>query len=166
MERRLCSRAMERFWLFVHLVGMAGFLTAHGVSMFAMFQLRGVGTDRDRVFDLCDRSKRSIGPMYLSTGLLVLGGVMGGIAGEWFGDGWLWVSILVLLATMAAMSSITTPYMKKLRDGCTRWHDGSYTLSDEDLREALEGPIVPLTTAVGSLGFLIILYLMVYKPGA
>jgi cytochrome bd-type quinol oxidase subunit 2 len=157
---------MARFWLFMHLVGMAGFLAAHGVSMFAMFQLRAVGADRDRIFDLCDRSKRSVGPMYVSTGLLLLGGVAGGIVGKWFGDAWLWVSILVLLATMAAMSSIATPYMKKLRDGCTRWHDGSYTLSDEDLRAALDGPIISITAAVGTLGLLLILYLMVYKPGA
>jgi cytochrome bd-type quinol oxidase subunit 2 len=156
---------MQRFWLFVHVVGMAGVLTSHGVAVFAMFQLRATGGDRERIFDLCERSKRSVAPMYASLGLLLLGGVAGGIVGMWFGDAWLWASILVLLATMAAMSSITTPYMKKLRDGCTRWHDGTYTLSDEDLRAALEGPVIPITTATGTLGLLIILYLMVYKPG-
>jgi hypothetical protein len=156
---------MERFWLFVHLVGMAGFLAAHGVSMFAMFQLRSVDGDRNTIFDLCDRSKRAVGPMYVSTALLLIGGVAGGIAGKWFGESWLWISILVLLATMAAMSSITTPYMKKLRDGCTRWHDGSYTLTDGELRAALDGPIISITAGVGTLGLLIILYLMIYKPG-
>ena len=157
---------MERFWLFVHLVGMAGFLMAHGVSTFAMFQLRSVNGDRDQIFELCERSKRAVAPMYVSTGLLLVGGVAGGIAGKWFGEAWLWVSIFVLLVTMAAMSSITTPYMKKLRDGCTRWHDGSYTLSDEDLQAALDGPVISMTAGVGTLGLLIILYLMVYKPGA
>jgi hypothetical protein len=157
---------MGEFWLFLHLVGMAGFLATHGVSMYAMFQVRAVDGDRDKIFDLCELSKRSVPPMYMSTALLLVGGVAAGIQGKMFGRSWLWISILVLLATMAVMSSVSTPYMKKLRDGCTRWHDGSYTLNDEELGAALSGPITSITAAVGTLGFLLILYLMVYKPGA
>ena len=157
---------MGEFWLFLHLVGMAGFLATHGVSMYAMFQVRAVDGDRGKIFDLCELSKRSVPPMYMSTALLLVGGVAAGIQGKMFGRSWLWISILVLLATMAVMSSVSTPYMKKLRDGCTRWHDGSYTLSDEELGAALSGPITSITAAVGTLGFLLILYLMVYKPGA
>lgn len=159
-------RPMLSFWIFLHLVGMAGFLTTHGVSMYAMFEVRAVQGDRRRIFDLCLLSKRTVGPMYISTGLLVVGGVAAGLQGHMFGQSWLWISILVLLATMAMMSSVATPYMKKLRDGCTVWHDGTYTLSDEELRTALTGPITIITSAVGTLGLLVILYLMVYKPGA
>jgi hypothetical protein len=157
---------MLEFWLFLHLVGMAGFLATHGVSMYAMFQVRAVDGDREKIFGLCELSKRTVPSMYVSTGLLLVGGVAAGIQGKMFGQSWLWISILVLLATMAVMSSVSTPYMKKLRDGCTRWHDGSYTLSDEELGTALAGPITSITAAVGTLGFLLILYLMVYKPGA
>ena len=157
---------MRSFWILVHLVGMAGLLATHGVSMYAMFQVRAVDSDRDRIFDLCQLSKRTVAPMYLSTGLLLLGGVAAGLVGRMFGQSWLWISILVLLATMAMMSSVATPYMKKLRDGCTVWHDGTYTLSDEDLRAVLEGPVSTITAAAGTLGLLVILYLMVYKPGA
>jgi cytochrome bd-type quinol oxidase subunit 2 len=157
---------MAEFWLFLHLVGMAGFLAAHGVSMYAMLQVRTAGTDRAQIFELCQLSKRTVPPMYVSTGLLVVGGVAAGIQRDMFGESWLWISILVLLATMAMMSSVATPYMKKLRDGCTRWHDGTYALSDEDLHATLAGPVTMLTSAVGTLGLLVILYLMVYKPGA
>jgi hypothetical protein len=154
------------FWMFLHLVGMAGFLATHGVSMYAMFQVRGMDGDRDKIFDLCLLSKRTVGPMYISTGLLIVGGVAAGLKGRMFGQSWLWVSILVLLATMAMMSSVATPYMKKVRDGCTLWHDGTYTLSDDDLQAALDGPVTTITTAVGTIGLLAILFLMVYKPGA
>ena len=156
---------MLEFWAFLHLVGMAGFLAAHGVSMYAMFQVRTVDGDRERIFELCDLSKRTVPSMYASLGLLLVGGVAAGIQGKLFGQSWLWISILVLLATMAAMSSMATPYMKKLRDGCTRWHDGSYTLSDEELTSMLTGSVTTITAAVGTLGLLVILYLMVYKPG-
>lgn len=157
---------MLSFWIFVHLVGMAGFLATHGVSMYAMFQVRAVDADREKIFDLCLLSKRTVAPMYISTALLVVGGVFAGLEGHRFGESWLWISIGVLLATMAMMSSVATPYMKKLRDGCTRWHDGTYTLDDEDLRATLDGPITMLTAAAGAVGLLVILYLMVYQPGA
>ena len=49
---------MLEFWLFLHLVGMAGFLATHGVSMYAMFQVRAVDGDRDKIFDLCVFSLR------------------------------------------------------------------------------------------------------------
>jgi phage shock protein PspC (stress-responsive transcriptional regulator) len=157
---------MLSFWIFLHLVGMAGFLATHGVSMYVMFQVRGMEGDRDKIFDLCLLSKRTIGPMYLSTALLVVAGVAAGIQAHRFGESWLWISIAVLLATMAMMSSVATPYMKKLREGCTVWHDGTYTLSEDELRAALAGPITLITAAVGTVGLLLILYLMVYKPGA
>jgi hypothetical protein len=56
--------------------------------------------------------------------------------------------------------------MKRLREGCTRWSDGSFTLSDEDLRATLDGPATAITAASGGIGLLVILYLMVFKPGA
>lgn len=159
-------RTMLSFWILVHLVGMAGFLATHGVSMYAMFQVRTVDGDRDKIFDLCLLSKRTVGPMYGATGLLLVGGIAAGLEGHRFGQSWLWISIAVLLATMAMMSSVATPYMKRLRDGCTRWHDGTYTLSDEDLSAALRGPVTLITAAAGAIGLLVILYLMVYQPGA
>jgi hypothetical protein len=153
------------FWVFLHLVGMAGFLTAHGVSVWVIFEIRDVEGDRDKILDLCDLSKRTIAPMYLSTALLLVGGVAAGIQGHWFRGWWLWVSVLALLATMAMMSSVATPYMKRIRDGCTRWHDGTFTMSDEELQAALGGPITTIISAVGTVGLLVIVYLMVYKPG-
>lgn len=156
---------MYDFWVFLHLVGLAGFLTAHGVSVWAMFEVRGIRGDRERILDLCDLSKRTVPPMYVATALLLVGGVAAGIQGRWFSGWWLWVSVVVLLVTMAVMSSVATPYMKRLRDGCTRWHDGTYTMSDDELQAALTGPVTTIVSAVGTLGLLVILYLMVYKPG-
>ena len=36
---------MYRFWVFLHLLGMAGFLVSHGVSMAALFQVRAAGPE-------------------------------------------------------------------------------------------------------------------------
>jgi|SRR5512134_148936 cytochrome bd-type quinol oxidase subunit 2 len=157
---------MYRFWVFVHLVGVAGFLVTHGVSMWALFAVRAVDGDRDRILEWCETSKRTTMPMYISFGLLLLGGVAAGIDGALFADWWLLGSLLLLLVLTALMSVVATPHMKRLREGCTRWADGTYTMSDDELRAALEGPATMITAASGSVGLLAILSLMVFKPGA
>ena len=153
---------MYRFWVLVHLVGVAGFLVTHGISMWALFAVRAVDGDRDRILDWCETSKRTTMPMYISFGLLLLGGVAAGIDGALFADWWL----LLLLVLTALMSVVATPHMKRLREGCTRWADGTYTMTDDELRAALEGPATTITVTSGSVGLLVILYLMVFKPGA
>ncbi|MEZ0235083.1 MAG: hypothetical protein ACAH81_09075 [Actinomycetota bacterium] len=157
---------MYRFWVFVHLVGVAGFLVTHGISMWALFAVRAVDGDRDRILDWCETSKRTTMPMYISFGLLLLGGVAAGIDGALFADWWLLGSLLLLLVLTALMSVVATPHMKRLREGCTRWADGTYTMTDDELRAALEGPATTITVTSGSVGLLVILYLMVFKPGA
>ncbi|MGZ8582679.1 MAG: hypothetical protein ACXWXN_05080 [Actinomycetota bacterium] len=157
---------MYRLWVLMHLVGVAGFLAAHGVSMYAMLAVRAADHDRERILEWCEASKRITMPMYLSFGLLLLGGVAAGIDGALFAQWWLLGSLLLLLLLTASMSVVASPYMKRLREGCTRWADGSYTMSDEELRATLGGPATTITAATGGLGLLVILYLMVFKPGA
>jgi hypothetical protein len=157
---------MYRLWVFVHLVGVAGFLVTHGVSMWAMFAVRSVGGDRERILEWCETSKRAVMPMYISMGLLLLGGVAAGIDGSLFADGWLLGSLALLVVLTAVMSLVATPHMKRLREGCTRWSDGTYTLDDDGLRAALDGPATAIIAATGGIGLLVILYLMVFKPGA
>ncbi len=158
--------AVYRFWVFVHIVGVAGFLVTHGVSMAALFQIRAAMGDRDRILSICESSKRMNRPMYLFTLLLLAGGVAAGIDATVFDEWWLWGSLLVLVVTMAVMSFTATPYMKKVREGCTRWADGTYVLSDDELGATLRGPMTMVISLTGGLALLIILYLMVFKPGA
>lgn len=157
---------MYRVWVFIHLVGVAGFLVTHGVSMWALFAVGAVDGDRDRILEWCETSKRTTMPMYMSFGLLLLGGVAAGIDAALFADWWLLGSLLLLLVLTAMMSVVATPHMKRLREGCTRWADGTYTMSDDELRAALDGPATTITVASGSVGLIAILYLMVFKPGA
>lgn len=158
--------AMYRFWVFLHLVGMAGFLVTHGVSMAALFQVRAAGGDRDRILAICEGSKRMTRPMYLFTILLLVGGVAAGIDATAFDEFWLWGSLLILILTMGAMSFTATPYMKTVREGCTVWADGTYPLSDEQLDATLRGPMTMIVTLTGSAALVAILYLMVFKPGS
>lgn len=157
---------MYRFWVFVHLVGVVGFLLTHGVAMWTMFAVRAVGKDRERILDRCETSKATTMPMYISFGLLLLGGIAAGIDGALFAEWWLLGSLLLLLALTASMSMIASPYMKRLREGCTRWADGTFMMSDEELEAVLAGPATMITAASGSIGLLTIVFLMVFKPGS
>ena len=74
----------------LHPSGRRGrFLVTHGVSMWALFAVRAVDGDRERILEWCEASKRTTMPMYISFGLLLLGGVAAGIDGALFADWWL-----------------------------------------------------------------------------
>lgn len=158
---------MDELWVFLHVLGVALFLLFHGVQVWALFALAPALPDRERIFDRAEQSRMAITPMYVSLGVVALAGVFAGIAGSWFSRGWwLWGSIGVLLATIGAMSAMAGPFMRKVREATTRWVDGSYPVSDEDLARMLRGPMPRTIAAVGIAGLALILWLMVYKPGA
>ena len=157
---------MTDLWVFLHIVCVALFLLFHGVQMWAMFSLEPALPDREKIFDRAEQSRMVSTPMYVSLGLLVLFGVIAGIDGDWFSHGWwLWGAIVVLLITVGLMSSLAGPFMKKVREGTTRWADGSYTMSDDELGSLLRGPRPRVIAFTGIAGLAILLWLMVYKPG-
>jgi len=157
---------MTALWVFLHLVCVSLFLLFHGVQMWAMFSLEPALPDREKIFDRAEQSRMVSTPMYVSLGLLVLFGVIAGIAGDWFSHGWwLWAAIVVLLATIGLMSSMAGPFMKKVREGTTRWADGSYAMPDAELEALLRGPRPRVIAFIGVAGLAILLWLMVYKPG-
>ena len=153
-------------WVFLHIASVALFLLFHGVQMWALFALAPALPDREKIFDRAEQSRMAGTPMYVSLGLLVVFGVIAGIDGSWFSDGWwLWTAIAVLLVTIGAMSGVAGPFMKRVREATTRWADGTYPVSDEELEHLLRGARPRLIAAIGVAGLAILLWLMVYKPG-
>jgi hypothetical protein len=159
---------VDDFWVLLHLAGVSAFLIVHGVQMWMMFALRPSFPDRARIFDRAEISRRATLPMYVSLAVLLVFGVIAGLAGEWFtgNAAWLWGSIVVLLIVTGLMSVVATGFMRRVREGTTQWADGSYSLSDEELEALLDGPQAALSSAIGGVGLLVILFLMVFKPGA
>jgi hypothetical protein len=156
---------MTDLWLFLHVAGVALFLLFHGVQMWAMFALAPAFPDRERIFDRAEQSRMASLPMYVSLGVLVVFGVLAGVSGSFFSDGWwLWGAIVLLLVIWGAMSGLAGPHMRKVREATTRWADGSYPVSDADLEAMLRGPRPRVIAGIGVVGLLAILYLMVVKP--
>jgi hypothetical protein len=156
---------MTDLWLYLHVAAMGLFLLFHGVQMWAMFALAPAYPDREKIFDRAEQSRMASTPMYVSLGLLVVFGVLAGIAGSYFGQGWwLWGAIVLLLLIWGAMSGLAAPYMRSVREATTRWADGSYPVGDAELEALIRGPRPRIIAAIGVIGLLVILYLMVYKP--
>jgi hypothetical protein len=153
------------WWKFLHLAGLVAFLSFHGVSMFVLYRIRGVDLDRTRITELISFSGLTTMPMYVSLLVLVLGGVGAGITSHiYFSQLWLWVSIGILVVTVGLMTSVAAPYFKQITAACEVRPSGVPRKSDEELGALLHGSTTTLITAVGSIGLVAILYLMIFKP--
>jgi hypothetical protein len=149
-------------WLvFVHLVGLVIFAVAHGASVFMAFRIR---TDRDPkvVASHLAGSGTAIGPMYL--GLLLLG--IGGIGAAWDANlllaPWVVASYVVLTVVVAAMYAMATRYYQQVR---ALVGDGSGPVDQKALDAVLDTRRPELLVTVGVVGLVVLVWLMVLKPG-
>ena len=105
---------MYRWWVFIHIVGVIGFVLAHGVSVGTALRVRNE-RDPNRIRALLQVSASATGIFYVSTLLLLLGGIVAGVDGNWFDQTWLGVALGVFIAEMVFMWAVTSPYYKRLR---------------------------------------------------
>ena len=152
-----------QWWLFLHIAGVLGFVGAHGVSTFVLFRVRKE-RDRQRIAELIAFSGTSTRPMYIALIVLVAGGVGAGITLHLFSQWWLWVSIVILLVTSGLMSALAAPYFRRITAACAVRPSGVPRVSDEELELLLRSSEANVIAAIGGLGLLAILYLMLFKP--
>jgi hypothetical protein len=158
-------RAMYRYWVVLHILAVASFLLAHGVSMFALFRLRALDLDRARIVDTITFSGLTSKPMYASLIVLTVAGFVAGYQGKWLDDWWIWISVGVLITTTVLMTLIAKPYFARISAACALRPSGVPRTSDEELGELVRSSKVHLITAIGVGGLAIIIWLMVTKPG-
>lgn len=156
---------MYRYWVVLHILAVASFLLAHGVSMFALYRIRSVDLDRGRIVDTITFSGATSKPMYISLTVLTIAGFVAGFQGKWLDDWWIWIAVAVLIATTVLMTLIAKPYFKRLTAACAMRPSGVPRTSDEELGELVGSPKVHLITTIGVAGLAIIIWLMVTKPG-
>jgi hypothetical protein len=138
---------------FAHLLGVAVFLFAHGVSAGASLLLRHqVAASARQLLELSRRSTIVANPALL---VIIITGVWMGFVGSWWGHGWIWVSIVVLVLVIASMFYVARPYYLA-RDAAKD--------SDQALIDSL-GRTRPLLAAwIGGGGVVVLITLMVFKP--
>ena len=154
---------MHRWWVFLHIAGVFGFLTAHGVSVYVTLKLPRE-RDAARVAQLLELSASSVGFMWNAIGVLLVGGIAAGFTGHFWGQGWIWASIVVLVIVMAAMYAMGTTWAARLRTISGAMVEGTDAVSQEQFEGILRSTRPYTLAAIGFVGLLVILWLMIFKP--
>jgi hypothetical protein len=153
------------WFVFAHLLGLVVFSITHGASAFMAFRLRG---ERDPVVvdSLLKVGQLSIGPMYIGLLLLAVGGLGAAWTANLWGNAWVIASIGVFIVVLVVMWSVGSPYYMGLRKTLEeRGPDGSPSIDRLELARMLDTRRPDVLTAVGTIGLVLLVWLMVIKPG-
>jgi len=152
-----------RWLVFIHIVGVLGFVMSHGVSVMVALRLR-TERDRNRIAELLQFSGASVMASYVSLGILLIGGVWAGFRLDWWDYGWIWVSLGVLVFMIVEMGAVARPYYQRLKEAVELRPSGVPRRSDEELDAMLRSRLPLLNTVLGYASLLLITWLMVWKP--
>src|SRR3954469_1097957 len=156
--------------IFLHVLGAFLFVAGHGVSMFVAFRVRAE-TDRLRMAALLDLSGAALAAAYVGLLLLLVGGIVAGVVlGSW-GRSWIWVALVLFIVIAVVMTPLGIQYFNKVRLGLgqrTRnlrpTDPDPVPASDAALAAMLQSRNPELLLAIGGGGFVLILWLMMFKP--
>lgn len=153
-------------WLvFAHLAGLVLFAVSHGASAFMAFRLRSA-RDLPTAAALLDVGKLSIGPMYVGLALLILGGLGAAATADLWGRPWLIASIAIFVVVLVVMWAVASPYYMGLRKALEEpGSDGQPAITWDALRIQLDSRRPEVLLVVGTAGLLLLVWLMVIKPG-
>ena len=152
-----------RWWVFLHIIGVFGFLIAHGVSISVALKLRKE-RERARITELLQFSGGSVMWMYVSLVLLLIGGVAAGLQNHYFSFWWIWISLGILVAMVAEMIVVARPYYQRVKEAVQLRASGVPRKSDEELDALLRAPLAVVNALVGFAALGVILWLMIWKP--
>jgi hypothetical protein len=156
------------WWVFLHILGAFAFAFGHGASGLAAFRIRAT-RDPSQVRMLLDLSSMALGLTYVGLLLLLVGGIAAGFAGDHFSKGWIWAAIVILVLIIVAMYAMATPFYGQMRVAAgAKAKDAKVDpnpVVDQAALDATAGSNRPaVLLAIGTIGFVLILWLMVIKP--
>lgn len=156
--------------VFFHIAGAFTFVLAHGASAAASLRLR---QEREipKVQALLDLSQVATQCMYVGLGILLIGGIVAAFMAGFWGRGWIWTAIAVLVVMIAFMLVRASRYYGEVRRaaGLAYFVPGKGQGSPEppdavDLARLLTSSRPIELAVVGAIGLLAIIWLMVMKP--
>jgi hypothetical protein len=159
---------MYSWMVFLHLLGIFGFLIAHGVSASVFFALKRE-RNVERICALLQLSASSIRVFMVSLLVLLIFGIIAAFMGHWWGRGWIWLSLVLLIGISAAMSLLGTRVLNEVRIGVGM--PSAYgqpanpeRFSEEELNARLDQIHPFRLTLIGYGGLALIAWLMMFKP--
>lgn len=156
--------------IFLHILAGSVYMLAHGTSAATSFRLKKEDS-LERIRALLDLSQSTFGVMWISLLVLLLAGIALGFLGSWWGSGWSWVSLGLLIAMIVAMSAIASRQFHDVRKAAgLSYMQGSKELPAvepapmSEIQSLLSRGTPHLLTTIGVGGWAVILWLMVFKP--
>jgi len=152
-----------QWFVFLHLAGLVVFVLAHGASAFISLRLPA---QRNPVVvaSYLETSKIATQTMYGGLILLLIGGAGAATVNDFWTEPWIVASIVVLVVVIGLMYALGTGYYSGLRKLLAEGSGGS-VVSEEELARRLDPQRPRILAAVGVIGLLILVWLMVLKPG-
>ena len=158
-------------WIvFIHVAAAFLFVMGHGASMWVSDQIRRE-RDPERIRTLLELSSRSLGLVYGSLVTLLIAGIVAGVMGSWFGRGWIWAAIIVLVVVIVLMYALASRYYGLVREavGMRSYQTPKDApdptpLSADELAALVDSRRPDVIGLVGVIGLLILLWLMMFKP--
>jgi plastocyanin len=154
---------MQSWWLFLHVASVLWLLGAHGASMTMLFRLRAE-RDPAKVDAYLQLSGTSARAMYASLIAVIVTGSIAAFTGHWWGYGWIWAALGVLILATLAMLYMAKPYYRRVGTIARAMAGGSKAVTDEQFDRVLREPRPLSVAGIGIVAFGLILYLMVFKP--
>ncbi len=158
-------------WLvWLHVVGVVGFLMAHGISAGVSFALRRE-RNLERIQALLNLSAGTVGVLHGSILIFLASGVAAGFAGRHWGRAWIWVSLVLVILIYGYMNAAATRYYSRVRkaaglrymDGM-KPHEAVEPASPEAIDALLNQPLPLVLAAAGFTTLAVVTFLMVFKP--
>lgn len=156
---------MYHWLVLLHLVGVFGFLLAHGVSVFVVFRVRAE-QEVAALRALLNLSATTLAVSYVSLLVLLAGGIGATFVGQLWSHGWPWAALGVLVAVWAAMGAQVGPAMRRLRVAVGIPAPGKVGQpgTADEIAAALARVRPGISAAIGFVGLALLLWLMVLKP--
>lgn len=152
-------------WIrFLHIVSGIGFIGLHGASIVVLYAIRNERS-RPRIEATLDFSGRTANAMYASLVAVVGTGLWMGIERTTLlREYWYWSSLGLLILISVLMWLVAKPFTERLRAACEIRPSGIPRVSDAEIGQILRSSRPHVITAIGTVGLVAILYLMVFQP--
>lgn len=160
-------------WLLVlHVSSALAFMAIHGVSMGVWWRVRRE-RDRAKLVPLLELSLSFVTPMLVAGALLIVSGILVGIAAAWWfnGEWWLWVSIGLLVVIVGVMTPLVSIPIGQMRHslGMPNQADRKAgvvppAVDDAELHRLLSDRRPAVGASIAIAGIVLITWLMETKP--
>jgi hypothetical protein len=159
---------MYEWLLYAHIGSVLLFVLAHGASAAMALRVK-TEPSAEGIKALVVLSTLSSQAMYPLLILVALTGIWLGVAGSWWGRGWILTAVVVLLLTIGLMNAMGRQYHPlRVAAGLARGGDrgrqpGPPATPDEIRSIALSTHPIPITV-FGLVALVVLLWLMILKP--